>query len=131
MKNQLKKCKWRYPFWKLPSFPCNSLFSSYLLMFLQKCTFQWILSNVIIAKKVERIKGYKWKKSNSYTQSKVGVCNKDLIPTPMSCHVDMGILDEIAWSKYHRNQVISLNDCIKRTVGYNFSFGGCDWFYDV
>ena len=49
---------------------------------------------------VERMKEYQWKKSNSHTQSKIGVFDKDFIPTPMSCHVDMGTLGEIEESEY-------------------------------
>ena len=60
------------------------------------------LSNVIITKKVERIKGYQWKRSNNHTQSKIGVSNKHPIPTRMSCRVDMGTLSEIEGSGCHR-----------------------------
>lgn len=41
------------------------------------------------------------KKSNSHAQSKIGVSHKDLTPTRMSCHVDIGTLGEIEGSEYY------------------------------
>ena len=41
------------------------------------------------------------KKSNSYAQSKLGISDKDSIPTPMLCHVNIGMLDEIEGSRNH------------------------------
>ena len=42
------------------------------------------------------------KKSNNHTQSKIWVSNKDPIPTPISCHVNIGTLGEIEGLGYHR-----------------------------
>ena len=68
----------------------NSLFSKLFFFY-----------SMIITKKVERMERYQWKKLNGHILNKIGVSDKDLIPTPMSCQVDMGMLGEIEGSRYH------------------------------
>ena len=41
-------------------------------------------------------------KSNNNIYNKIGVSNKDPIPTPISCCIKMGTLGEIEGSRYRR-----------------------------
>ena len=42
------------------------------------------------------------KNQNNHTQRKIGVSDKDPMPTPMSCHVDTCTLGKIEESGYHK-----------------------------
>ena len=46
------------------------------------------------------------KKIKEHTQSKIRVFNKDPIPCPISCCVNMGMLGEIEGSRYHRLKLL-------------------------